>query len=329
MSYEDTSAQYYLNFSPLDIAALQYIYGPSKSARAGNDIYKVSSSGPNFIWDGAGTDTIDLSAVNQGATIFLTPGYWGFVGSQQAATITSSGQVTVNFGSIIENLTGSSFADKLYGNDTDNLIAGGLGNDRLDGLAGNDVLIGGLGDDQLNGGVGIDTAQFEGSYDRYKTSNSQSAFFVTDKGSNGQGMDVLINVERLKFLDKSVAIDLEGNAGKALKVIGAVLGKEAVKNPGFVGIGLSYLDNELSYSDLGLLALTAVGATSNDAIVSKLWFNLVGSAASASDKAPYIKMLADGMKPGDLVVMAADLPLNAYNIGLVGLMQTGVEFALG
>jgi len=40
-------------------------------------------------------------------------------------------------------------------------------------------------------------------------------------------------------------------------------------------------------------------------------------------------MLADGMKPGDLVVMAADLPLNAYNIGLVGLMQTGVEFALG
>jgi len=329
MSYEDTSAQYYLNFSPLDIAALQYIYGPSKSARAGNDIYKVSSSGPNFIWDGAGTDTIDLSAVNQGATIFLTPGYWGFVGSQQAATITSSGQVTVNFGSIIENLTGSSFADKLYGNDTDNLIAGGLGNDRLDGLAGNDVLIGGLGDDQLNGGLGIDTAQFEGSYDRYKTSNSQSAFFVTDKGSNGQGMDVLINVERLKFLDKSVAIDLEGNAGKALKVIGAVLGKEAVKNPGFVGIGLSYLDNELSYSDLGLLALTAVGATSNDAIVSKLWFNLVGSAASASDKAPYIKMLADGMKPGDLVVMAADLPLNAYNIGLVGLMQTGVEFALG
>ena len=326
MSYEDTSAQYYLNFSPLDTAALQYIYGPSKTARAGNDIYKVSSSAPNFIWDGAGTDTIDLSAVNQGATIFLTPGYWGFVGSQQAATITSSGQVTVNFGSIIENLTGSSFADKLYGNDTDNLIAGGLGNDRLDGLAGNDVLIGGLGDDQLNGGVGIDTAQFEGPYDSYVTRSSQSAFFVINKRSDVDGMDLLNNVERLKFLDKSVAIDLEGHAGKAVKVIGAVLGKEAVKNPGFVGIGLSYLDNELSYSDLGLLALNAVGATSNDAIVSKLWFNLVGSTASASDKAPYIKMLADGMKPGDLVVMAADLPLNTYNIGLVGLMQTGVEF---
>jgi len=165
MSYEDTSAQYYLNFSPLDIAALQYIYGPSKSARAGNDIYKVSSSGPNFIWDGAGTDAIDLSGVNQGATVFITPGYWGFVGSQKAATITSSGQITVNFGSIIENLTGSSFADKLYGNDADNYIVGGLGNDWLEGWDGNDVLVGGLGDDQLNGGTGIDTAQFEGPYD--------------------------------------------------------------------------------------------------------------------------------------------------------------------
>ena len=329
MSYEDSSAQYYLSLSPLDIAALQYIYGPSKNARVLNDVYKISSSDPNFIWDGAGTDSIDLSAVNQGSTVFLTPGSWGFVGSRQAATITSSGQITVNFGSIIENLTGSSFADKLYGNDADNFILGGLGNDWLEGLDGNDVLVGGLGDDQLNGGGGIDTAKFEGSYDSYGTSSSQSAFVVTDKRSDVDGMDVLKNVERLMFLDKSVAIDLEGHAGKAVKVIGAVLGKEAVKNPEFVGIGLSYFDNELSYSDLGLFALNAVGASSNDAIVSKLWFNLVGSTASASDKAPYIKMLADGMKPGDLVVMAADLPLNTYNIGLVGLMQTGVEFVVG
>ena len=329
MSYEDTSAQYYLNFSPLDIAALQYIYGPSKTARTGNDIYKVSSSAPNFIWDGAGTDTIDLSGVNQGSTVFLKPGYWGFVGNQQATTITSAGQITVNFGSIIENLTGSSFADKLYGNDADNNLVGGLGNDWLEGLDGNDVLVGGLGDDQLNGGIGIDTAEFAGSYANYSTSSSKSAFVVIDKRSNADGMDVLTNVERLKFSDKSVAIDLDGHAGIVVKVIGAVLGKDAVKNPGLVGIGLSYLDNELSYSDLGLLALNAVGATSNDAIVSKLWFNLVGSTASASDKAPYIKMLADGMKPGDLVVMAADLSLNTNNIGLVGLTQTGVEFVLG
>ena len=329
MSYEDAPAQYYLSFSPLDIAALQYIYGPSQTARTGNDIYKVSATAPNFIWDGVGTDTIDLSDVNQGATVYLTPGYWGFVGNQQASNITAAGQITVNFGSVIENLTGSSFADKLYGNDSDNTIAGGLGNDLLEGLDGNDVLVGGLGDDQLSGGMGIDTAEFAGVYANYSFSNSKSTFTLIDKRTNADGMDVLTNVERLKFSDKSIAIDLDGHAGMAVKVIGAVLGKDAVKNPGLVGIGLSYLDNDLSYSDLGLLALNAIGATTNDAIVSKLWFNLVGSTASALDKAPYIKMLVDGMKPGDLVVMAGDLSLNTNNIGLVGLTQTGVEFHSG
>jgi hypothetical protein len=40
-------------------------------------------------------------------------------------------------------------------------------------------------------------------------------------------------------------------------------------------------------------------------------------------------MLVDGMTPGDLVVMAGDLSLNNNNIGLVGLMQNGVEFVVG
>ena len=78
MSYTDSPSEYYLRYSPLDIAALQYLYGPSKSARTGNDKYTVSSSSANFIWDGAGTDLIDASAANQAATIYLTPGYWGY-----------------------------------------------------------------------------------------------------------------------------------------------------------------------------------------------------------------------------------------------------------
>jgi hypothetical protein len=105
-----------------------------------------------------------------------------------------------------------------------------------------------------------------------------------------------------------------------------VLGKEAIKNPAYVGIGLSYLDKGMSYSDLGALALNAVGATTNDAIVSTLWLNVIGSPASALDKAPFIKMLTDGMKAGDLVALAADTSFNTTNINLVGLAQTGIEY---
>ena len=327
MSYNDSPDQYELNFSPLDIAALQYIYGPSKTSRTGNDTYKLSAATPNFIWDGAGLDTLDGSGLNQGASLYLTPGYWGYVGSAKAANITAAGQVTVNFGSAIENLTGTSFADKLYGNELGNVLSGGMGNDWLEGWAGDDVMVGGQGDDQLLGGLGIDTAQYSGAYANYNFSNSANTFSVKDKRSNADGIDVLTSVERLKFSDKSVAIDVDGNAGIVLKVIGAVLGSDAIKLSSIVGIGLRYVDNGMSYADLGLTALNAVGALTPDAIVSTLWRNVVGFTPTANDKAPYLKMLAEGTKPGDLVVLAGDFSLNLNKIGLVGLAQTGIEFS--
>ena len=326
MSYNETSAEWDLNFSPLDIAALQYIYGPTKYSRRYNDTYKVSSTSPNFIWDGDGIDTIDASDLSEGATVYLTPGNWGYSGINKASTITAAGQITVNFGSVIENLNGTAYADNLFGTDTKNTINGGAGKDSISGLGGNDLLIGGQGDDQIIGGLGIDTAQFSGSFASYLITASKSQSTVTDKRLNSDGSDNIASVERLKFSDKSIAIDLDGNAGMSAKIIGAVLGKEAVKIPAFMGIGLSLLDGGMNYSDLGALALAAVGATTNDAIVSTLWLNVIGSPASALDKAPLIKLLADGMKAGDLASLAADTALNITNINLVGLAQTGIEY---
>ena len=316
MSYETSSDQYSFNFSPLDIAALQYIYGPSSKARTSNDKYVISQDASNFIWDGAGTDTLDASALTQGATLYMTPGYWSFVGNARASTITSAGQVTVNFGTVLENLIGSAFADNLYGNDVNNVINGGAGNDQITGGGGND---------NIDGGIGIDIAIFSGASKGYKVSTEATSVLVTGDAIT-DGIDTLLNIERIRFSDKSIAIDLNGNAGISAKVIGAVLGKTQVQNSSYVGLGLSYLDKGMSYSDLSALALTAVGATTNDAVVSTLWKNVIGTDATAEIKAPYIKMLTDGMKVGDLVVLAADTSFNTTNINLVGLAQTGIEY---
>ena len=148
MSYNRDSEQNKLAFSELDIAALQYLYGPSSKTRPGNDTYYYDISAPNFIWDGGGVDTIDASSSPESVTIFLEHGHQGFNGlTDRSEMITAPGQITVNFGTEIEYLIGSEYSDALTGNHLENTIQG---------LGGADIIIGGEGADLLNGGEGAD-----------------------------------------------------------------------------------------------------------------------------------------------------------------------------
>jgi Ca2+-binding RTX toxin-like protein len=247
--------------------------------------------------DAAGVDTLNASALETAVQLNLDAGQKSKVGL---------GEFSLTALTVIEN------------------AFGGLGDDVLVGNAANNTLRGNRGNDLLDGGAGIDTAVFTGLRAGYTLSIGNKTQ-VTDK-SGLEGTDSLNNVERLQFTDKSIAIDISGNAGITAKVIGAVLGKAAVNNPAYVGIGLSYLDQGMSYANLGALALGAVAANTNDKIVSTLWLNVIGFPATNADKAPFVKMLDDGMKPGDLVVLAADTSFNTANINLVGLALTGIEY---
>lgn len=209
MSYTDHAAQYYLRYSALDIATLQYLYGVSASANSGNNTYSLSASAPNFIWDGAGTDTIDARDLHEGVTLYLTPGYWGYVGTAKAATITSAGQITVNFGTSIENLLGTAQNDKLFGNDLSNNINGENGNDLIEGWAGDDSLQGGPGNDTLDGGIGNDTLNGGDGTDLVALSAASSEFATTFaagsfslRGTNARyGTDTLTATENIEFSD--------------------------------------------------------------------------------------------------------------------------------
>ena len=310
MAYDPDSADMHMKYGDFDIAALQYLYGPSKTARTGDDTYVYNESTSNFIWDGGGNDTIDASSSSKGVTIYLTPGYWGYNGAAASGHITDPGQITVNFGTAIERLIGSRYDDHLYGNDLDNTFQGLGGNDFIDG------------------GKGIDTVIMDSKRADFTLSSNGGTWTVADtRGGASNGADTLVNVERLTFSDTHVALDLAGNAGDVAKVIGAVFGSAAVRAmPDIVGIGLHDRDGGMSYSDLAALALGAVGATTSAKVVATLWHNVVGTTGTAADFAPYIFMLDHGTSVGALATMAADLALNTDRIDLVGLMHTGLEF---
>ena len=104
-------------------------------------------------------------------------------------------------------------------------LTGGAGTDSLVGGTGNDTLAGGAGNDVLNGGTGIDMAVYQAASNDSRVTLSQSRWNVF--AGTSLGTDELINVERIKFTDKYLAIDLNGNAGTVAKILGAFLGASA------------------------------------------------------------------------------------------------------
>jgi len=194
--------------------------------------------------------------------------------------------------------------------------SGGEAADHLYGTPANDKII---------GGPNVDTFHPNGRRSEFHLFNTNAQFSLREKAGIS-GVDSFDGVERLRFDDVSLALDLNSNAGVTAKILGAVFGKSYVSNKEYVGIGLDLLDKGMSYDTLAGLALSVAKATTNDQIVTTLWTNIVGSAPSLADKAPFIKMLADGMTPGAFAHMAAETSFNATNINLVGLSQTGLDY---
>jgi len=193
------------------------------------------------------------------------------------------------------------------------------------GTTGNDSFNPTVGDENIDGDLGIDTVILQGARSSFSITKTTTGYNVTDKVGAG-GVDTLTNIERLQFTDTNIALDLSGNAGTTAKILGAVFGGQSLTNKSYVGIGLKYLDAGWTYDNLAGLALDAAGAKTNDQIVSLLWKNVIGTTATANDKAPYIAMLENRMTPGALAHLAADTSFNTTNINLIGLALTGIEY---
>lgn len=319
LSYTSNPAQYHLAYSDFDIAALQYLYGPSQTARTGNDRYTVSAATSNFIWDGAGTDTLDASAQTQAATLYLEPGYWGFIGAK-SSLISAPGQVTVNFGSVIENLAGGSGNDTLFGNAVNNSISGGAGNDRITG---------GGGDDSIIGGAGIDVAQYAGARANYVVYRSGGGFNVTDR-SGAEGTDTLIQVERLQFADSVVALDSNGNGGEVYRVYQAAFNRRP--DAGGLGFWINARDNGASLTTVanGFVQSPEFRALyganpSNAEYVNRLYDNVLHRAGEAGGVAYWLGVLnARSLTQAEVLAGFSESPEN--QAALIGVIQDGFTY---
>ena len=144
--------------------------------------------------------------------------YAGIIESETGVSgirTTSHDNLSIAYGTVIENAIGSTQRDLLVGNDVDNVLTGNAGDDVLIGNLGNDTLIGGAGSDELTGGAGddlfvIDSTEgtdtivdFVSGEDRIDLSSFDFAY-VGEKAFSGTAGE-------LRFEDGRLMADLDGD----------------------------------------------------------------------------------------------------------------------
>lgn len=165
----------YDTYQLLDIYALQLRFGANMSTYSGDDIHTQqtiwSPDDQGFlqpIWDAGGLDELNFSEYDRDQLIDLREGHFSDVGAFQGASpwvdLTVGDpldmdytlplyNLSITYGTIIENASGGSGDDMIIGNDANNSLYGTGGADTLIGGGGDDTLIAGESGDPLVGSL--------------------------------------------------------------------------------------------------------------------------------------------------------------------------------
>jgi glucose/arabinose dehydrogenase len=209
-------------------------------------------------------------------------------------------------------------------------LSGGGGNDSLHAGAGNDVVTGGSGNDMLYGGSGTDTATYGGAASQYGVVRTGTAIVVSDSVAGRDGGDMLSGIERLRFADKLVAIDIAGNAGQAYRLYQAAFDRTPDR------AGLSYWVNDLDHGvDLASVAANFLisnefkaahgdpATLSASAFLDVLYMNVLDRAPDAAGKAYWLDQLAHGFARERVLASFSE---SAENVAIVGSqVANGIE----
>ncbi len=300
------------------------------------------------------TITLDRTTVNEGNTIGFSLASTSTAGSVLNYTLSGvaasdldgaalSGTLTLN-SSRTARLSIKLKADNLTeGTETLVLNIGGITssvtiNDtsvasiapqNLKGSFGPEVFLMTTGVDSVDGGSGIDTAFVNDDSSEYEFTRQGNKVFMAQKSS--QNIDTLIDVERVEFVDLSVALDTDAGPGQAYRIYKAAFNRE----PDLAGMGywISRMDNQMDMIELAQRFVdssefrTLYGAKpSNAEFVTKVYQNVLGRSPDAAGYTWWVnKMNTDSSK--SFAKVLADFSEGTENTtALAGQLDDGVEF---
>lgn len=226
----------YINIE--DLTGTMYddiLYGDSQAINniwglAGNDILYGGPAGYNVLIGDAGADRLIGTPTSTDMADYETAG--GPVIASLADPSINTGHAKGDTYVYINDMAGSLYDDILYGDHLNNnfdawpgndIVYGGAGNDGIFGNDGDDLLYGEEDWDLIDGGNGLDTAGYHYSIKNYKVwfgdgwVNGQYFESLKDRwlvmdNVNNDGVDTLINIERLLFSDRTVNLTIKSAA---------------------------------------------------------------------------------------------------------------------
>lgn len=238
-------------------------------------------------------------------------------------------------------IAGTRTGDSLLGYAGADLLDGGEGNDRLDGGGDSDMLNAGPGDDTLIGGSGIDTVAYSGRRSSYTLTRTDANWESRDtrsssagESSYGDGFDRLIEVERLKFLDSYVAIDIDGSAGKAYRLYKASFNRDPTisdkQGLGFwiakIDQGMDLLEVAARFIDSNEFRSIYGSSSSNSEFLTKLYQNILGRQPEVTGFDWWLNQMATNPEKTRAKVLA-DFSESPENMaGVIGLIASGIPY---
>ena len=179
---------------------------------------------------------------------------------------------------------------------------------------------------RIDGGLGTDTATYSGRQGDYVIAQiGKATLSIKGSGIN----DTLSNVERLKFSDILVAVDIEGAAGQAYRLYQAAFHRTPDKE------GVSYWTNQLDHgASLRSVAENFIisnefkatfgdpATLSNSKFLDVLYANILGRAPEASGKTFWQGQLDQGMSRATVLASFSESPENVKIVG--SAIQNGI-----
>ena len=196
------------------------------------------------------------------------------------------------------------------------------------GDSANNFVYGTNSNDRIDGQGGVDTFVALGRSDEFALTQINTGLVAQDlRGLTGT--DHLANVERIRFYDKTLAYDLEGNAGQAFSIYKAAL--DRVAEPSGLAGWIKYMDEGASLTTVSQHFIdsqefkTKYGNLDNRGFVNQLYQNVLDRDGEAAGISSWLNGMSNGLTRAQVLAGFSESSENRANVQ--DLIKIGVSYS--